>query len=105
VFLKSSSLEEIQMPRPSGLRLKPRFTKDGTSNGFTIIGSIAGQRVRARAQSSDPQLAEQEALSLEASLLSQADAINALKTRLTEIEKRLGKIEFLLERFIEGSSK
>jgi integrase len=53
------------MPRPSGLRIEPRLTKSGKPNGFTITGSVAGQRVRARAQSLDAKLARDEAIALE----------------------------------------
>jgi integrase len=55
------------MPRPAGLHVVAR-----TPNGFTIIGSIAGQRIRRRAQSTDPRLAREEASALEAQLLRDA---------------------------------
>lgn len=60
------------MPRPSGLRIEPRFTKAGAPNGWTIVGSVAGKRVRERAQSVDVRLARQEAATLEAELLHTA---------------------------------
>jgi integrase len=60
------------MPKPSGLRIEPRFDKTGKANGFTIAGYVAGQRVRQRAQSSDAKLAKKEAALLEAEILNTA---------------------------------
>jgi integrase len=52
------------MPRPTGLRVRPRRPA-----GFTITGTVAGQRIRRRAQSSDAKLAREEAATLEAQIL------------------------------------
>jgi integrase len=52
------------MPRPSGLRALPR-----QPSGFTISGTVAGQRVRRRAQSNSAKLAREEAATLEAEIL------------------------------------
>jgi integrase len=49
------------------LRIRPR-----RSGGFTITGTVAGQRVRRRAQSADAKLAREEAAMLEATLLRTA---------------------------------
>jgi hypothetical protein len=55
------------MPRPTGLRVRPR-----QPSGFTITGTVAGQRIRRRAQSSDAKLAREEAATLEAEILRTA---------------------------------
>ncbi|HSR78780.1 MAG TPA: hypothetical protein VLN57_19550 [Xanthobacteraceae bacterium] len=81
--------------RPAGLHVWAR--KD--TGGFQIVGTINGQRIRRRAQSADLEHAQQECRRLEAELLE----LDPIKTRLTEIEKRLGKIEWLLEQLIERS--
>ena len=57
------------MPRPPGLRIEPRFDKAGKAAGFTITGTVAGQRIRSRAQSAERRLAREEATALEAKLL------------------------------------
>lgn len=58
------------MPRPSGLRIEPRINKTtGKADGFTIVGTVAEERVRKRASSSDPKLALEEARLIEAELL------------------------------------
>jgi integrase len=61
------------MPRPSGLRIEPRLSKTtGKADGFTIVGSVAGVRVRRRAQSNDAKLARKEAALLEGEILNTA---------------------------------
>lgn len=61
------------MPRPSGLRIEPRRNKTAAkAEGFTIVGSVAGVRVRRRAQSNDAKLARKEAAVLETELLHDA---------------------------------
>jgi integrase len=60
------------MPKPSGLRIEPRFDKTGKANGFTIVGYVAGQRIRRRAQSNRADLARQEARHLETEMLRTA---------------------------------
>ena len=57
------------MPRPSGLRIERRLDKTGKTQGYTITGTVAGQRIRARAQSHDPRLAREEAATWEAAIL------------------------------------
>jgi integrase len=52
------------MPRPTGLRVRPR-----RPTGFTITGTVVGQRIRRRAQSNSVQLAREEATTLEAEIL------------------------------------
>jgi integrase len=52
------------MPRPTGLRIRPRIP-----TGFTIAGTVAGQRIRRRAQSNSAKLAREEAATLEAEIL------------------------------------
>lgn len=50
------------MPRPSGLRIEPRNDPaTGKTQGFTICGTVAGVRIRRRAQSGDKRLAAEEA--------------------------------------------
>jgi integrase len=61
------------MSRPSGLRVEPRRNKaTGKTDGFTIVGSVAGIRIRRRAQSNDTKLARKEAAVLEADILNTA---------------------------------
>jgi integrase len=61
------------MPRPSGLRIEPRVNKTtGKTDGFTILGSVAGVRIRRRAQSTRRTLAREEAAALEVELLRDA---------------------------------
>jgi integrase len=60
------------MPKPSGLRIEPRFDAAGKANGFTIAGYVAGQRVRRRAQSNRSELAREEARHLETEILKTA---------------------------------
>jgi hypothetical protein len=55
------------MPRPAGLRVRPR-----QPSGFTIVGTVAGQRIRRRAQSAVAKLAREEAATLEAEILRTA---------------------------------
>jgi integrase len=55
------------MPRPTGLRVRPRRPA-----GFTITGTVAGQRIRRRAQSAVAKLAREEAATLEAEILRTA---------------------------------
>jgi hypothetical protein len=43
-----------------------------SSGALTITGTVAGRRIRRRAQSDDPKLAEEEAAALEAELLRTA---------------------------------
>jgi integrase len=61
------------MSRPSGLRVEPRRSKaTGKTDGFTIVGSVSGLRIRRRAQSNDAKLARKEAAVLEAEILNTA---------------------------------
>lgn len=53
------------MSRPRGLRV----TRRPDTGALTIVGTVAGQRVRKRAQSNDRRLAEEEAAALEAAIL------------------------------------
>ncbi len=46
-----------------------KITRRKDTGAFTIVGTVAGQRVRLRAQSDDRRLAEEEAAALEAKLL------------------------------------
>jgi integrase len=52
--------------RAAGLRVIARANRGGA---LTITGTVAGQRIRRRAQSDDPRLAREEAAALEAELL------------------------------------
>jgi hypothetical protein len=52
--------------RAAGLRIIARANRGGA---MTITGTVAGQRIRRRAQSDDPRLAREEAAALEAELL------------------------------------
>ncbi len=56
------------MSRPRGLRVIRR--KD--TGALTIVGTVAGQRIRRRAQSNDRRLAEEEAAAIEAEILRTA---------------------------------
>jgi integrase len=61
------------MPRPSGLRIEPRRNKTtGKADGFTIVGTVAGVRIRRRAESTQRALAAEEAKTLETRLLRDA---------------------------------
>jgi integrase len=61
------------MPRPAGLRVEPRINKTtGKTDGFTILGSVAGVRIRRRAQSVKRAVAREEAAALEVELLRDA---------------------------------
>jgi integrase len=51
--------------RPRGLRV----TRRSDTGALTIVGTVAGQRIRKRAQSNDRRLAEEEAAALEAAIL------------------------------------
>lgn len=53
------------MSRPRGLRV----TRRPDTGALTIVGTVARQRVRKRAQSNDRRLAEEEAAALEAAIL------------------------------------
>jgi integrase len=54
-----------QQQRPAGLRIVIR----ADTGALTIVGTVAGQRIRQRAQSSDLRLAKEEAVNLEKDLL------------------------------------
>ena len=56
------------MSRPRGLRLSRR----PDTGALTIVGTVAGQRIRRRAQSDNRRLAEEEAAALEAAILRTA---------------------------------
>lgn len=56
------------MSRPRGLRV----TRRADTGALTIIGTVAGQRIRKRAQSNDRHLAEEEAAAIEAAILRTA---------------------------------
>ena len=61
------------MPRPSGLRVEPRRNKTtGKTEGFTVVGTVAGVRIRRRAESTQRALAVEEAKTLESQLLRDA---------------------------------
>jgi integrase len=61
------------MPRPAGLRIEPRINKTTAApEGFTIVGSVAGVRIRRRAQANSAKLAHEEAAALQTQLLREA---------------------------------
>jgi hypothetical protein len=62
---KRAADENADEIRPRGLRVMVH--RD--TGALTIVGRVAGQRIRKRAQSQQPQLAHDEAVILEATLL------------------------------------